>query len=865
MHPRRLYVSRALCLFVALAGVSCTLFRSPARGLEAPPVEAQVLFERARTELGAGTGAARTNAAREQLERALEVAPAWIAPRRTLDDLARGDLGGSDALEVHRQQLVERQSSAEQLYLAGRLEGAAGARRLAMAAAVDPRLAWPHHGVGVDRELTGGAAAALPAAERAFARAAGLYELSLFAQRFADLQAVVGDERGAAATLERAWERAQALAGCGFGSEAELDLNTAPSALGLRFALARAALAVRGDAVHQNRGVERVLELLRHAGGPLRDLVDLARDLPREPLGRSAAWMRHALAEAVAERADLQLAHDEPGHFALVSLGGAARAAAPETWATNSSVEQRRIEFERGAFAAAIAGWLERLPDAARGAGGLPIDPDLARLATLAAGLSESPTGPELLSLASGVARAGWIPETLAVTRAAGERELDPAQRTELAQIARYASTWDSLLAEIDLAIGALQSGAPSLLISPLEEERAALASRPTDLQELFERVERAVEAHRPGLEAWEGAAPCPEVGTISASPLQPFGPFATIAVPGPLFHDREAELELGRAGEFVPGLAQLLSGVQRVGMFGKATGRPLDGTVLRLLHAGEVAGEHLGIAFAGSLLLCEGTDADGSLARLGGGVSGAALHEGYWIDIEAERRRLARIEALHAGFEELVAPELERRLDWRGPAVDPAAPGEAALRLARAALRPALDGGDRVRLVLWNERRATGAGPLTLDDLLEVVFVHEEGHLTDRTRLLPLGENLGGVLGVALDARLSPARLEEELEYRAELVALAAVSEPRMALAEILDAARVDERRRGVHGLAYTRLLADVLSELDASLAADPERFPELNGQRYLQHQLHRLSGETVRALAEQLARKRGMAADGF
>ena len=283
------------------------------------------------------------------------------------------------------------------------------------------------------------------------------------------------------------------------------------------------------------------------------------------------------------------------------------------------------------------------------------------------------------------------------------------------------------------------------------------------------------------------------------------------------------------------------------------------------MLHAGEVAGEHLGVPYSGSLLLCEGTDADGSLARRGGGVSGAALHEGYWIDIEAERRRLARIEDLHARFERLDAVELERRLAWRGPVADPAAPGEPALRLARASLRPALDGGDRLRLALWNERRAAGRPPLSLDELLEVVFVHEEGHLTDRTRLLPLGDNLGGVLGFALDARLSPTRVEEELEYRAELVALAAVSEPRMALAEIMDAARVDERRRGVHGRAYTRLLGDFLTELDASLVADPDRFPELDGERYLQHQLHRLQGETVRELAEQLAAKRGMVADDF
>lgn len=137
----------------------------------------------------------------------------------------------------------------------------------------------------------------------------------------------------------------------------------------------------------------------------------------------------------------------------------------------------------------------------------------------------------------------------------------------------------------------------------------------------------------------------------------------------------------------------------------------------------------------------------------------------------------------------------------------------------------------------------------------MTVVETHEQGHLLDRERYLPVGENVLGVLGFTLPHLLDPATFESELEYRAEAVALASASDPRLVLAELLDFAAGDSRSHGPHGKAYRRLLEDLLLEVDRDLARDGEATHSLDPDRTLVHQLHRLTPEGLRALAVRIA----------
>jgi len=92
----------------------------------------------------------------------------------------------------------------------------------------------------------------------------------------------------------------------------------------------------------------------------------------------------------------------------------------------------------------------------------------------------------------------------------------------------------------------------------------------------------------------------------------------------------------------------------------------------------------------------------------------------------------------------------------------------------------------------------------------------------------------------------------------RRELVALAESGDPRIPLAQILDAAETGGLGPTAHAGGYQELLRDLLEVLDERITRDPRAFPEIDRGRTLVHQLHRLAPGDVRALARGLAEKR-------
>jgi hypothetical protein len=338
-------------------------------------------------------------------------------------------------------------------------------------------------------------------------------------------------------------------------------------------------------------------------------------------------------------------------------------------------------------------------------------------------------------------------------------------------------------------------------------------------------------------------------------SPRLSFGIVGELVHPGPRFSKADAEAGLGAEGAPVGGLSAGLLALHRFGIFGELVGAGPDGALLPLLALEWRSGTHLGVPWAGSVALCESADLEPQAARAGAGIAGAALHEGYWLDVDTLRAEQSHWRALARRYEGAGgAARAAQLLACAGLAVHARDEDELSrLRRAQGAL---LGEGERVRLACIAER---GAPPL--DEFVDVAGTHEEGHLCDRTRFLPLARHLPRALGFFLDCGASPRRVMERLEYRAQLVALCDCADARIPLAQVLDAA---ESGPGAgltpHAAAYAQLLRDLLATLDRELARDPHAFPLLDPARTLAQQLHRLRPEELRALARRLAHERGL-----
>ncbi|MFM8980423.1 MAG: hypothetical protein ACKOSS_08175, partial [Planctomycetia bacterium] len=211
------------------------------------------------------------------------------------------------------------------------------------------------------------------------------------------------------------------------------------------------------------------------------------------------------------------------------------------------------------------------------------------------------------------------------------------------------------------------------------------------------------------------------------------------------------------------------------------------------------------------------------------GGLAGACLPDGLWLDADAA------LEAQH----EALAP-LRR---------DPSL-AEAAARLPLPAAdgprgRTALDdpAGLRLRLLAAHQRLAPGERWASLATLQ----AHEEGHVLDLRRHLPLWRGLPATLGLLAREGFAFARFEAALERRAQLAALASSPVPYLVLAEMVDRLPAEERDGDPHSVGYREGLA----RLVAHVAARPDLYPQVDRSRLVLAQLDRLSPQQLKAAA--------------
>ena len=171
---RRAAAARFLPLvpILALAAGACrSLGSSGAPGPVAPAASALFARARAAVEAPGGDQPAARDEARVLAVRALAAEPGWVAPRRFLDDLLLRELRGPEALAEHLRHLALEPGDAGRLYLAGRLEGDAGAPRFEAAVRAARELGWGHHGLAWSHGRAGRGGPAARHERRALERA----------------------------------------------------------------------------------------------------------------------------------------------------------------------------------------------------------------------------------------------------------------------------------------------------------------------------------------------------------------------------------------------------------------------------------------------------------------------------------------------------------------------------------------------------------------------------------------------------------------------------------------------------------------------------------------------------------------------
>ena len=758
---------------------------------------------------------------RALLAEVVEAEPDWVGPARLLDVLDQGKLRGVDVLTRRREALRSASggdSYARASYLLGRLGGERGAELLDECARANPGFAWGLHGGAWSALRDGRLADAVKLEERAITRARDAFDRALFTLSLAEFKRRHEDVEAGYAVL-----KATSIEKSLSGSDAVWWRGE------------RSAFALRldgGDALEDGwrELIEVLADPLLGEDDALR-LVQLARSARREHRGLDPYGLM--LDEALAARSEVSLlferasfAHECGRHVRAATLWGELEDG--EWWAP--ARERRLASFAVGGFGVAIDRWLNGLPSFVLADSGLPKNERLARV-VLAARATVTPGDAEALrALGEACLAAGWFAEAYAL--APHLVALDPGAAQLLSERAERGF---ALLAFFDRSLGhelqplpdsSLEIGDEWLgihrFLSGLSEELGRSG-------ELFD--ESSLESLRSSLEA---------------SPIYSFSPFAALVHPGPSFSAQDDLLDVGAEGERVAGLAELGEALGRFILLGQLSGRKrADGAVFPVLWSERHSGEHEGVEWSGSVVWCEGIEPVGWLGR-NSSITGAALHDGFWIDVESVRREHARWLKLQR---EWSVEEAERALS--APA--PRSSGE----FERRALRPLLSAGERVRLAVYVDR---GGVVPTHAELLDGVARHEEGHLVDRALHMPLSSHPLRVVKLLGSAGFDPSAVLERLEYRAQLVALCETSDPRLCLADCLLMVENAPAAARAHARGYEALLNDLIERLDQQMQDDSTAWPRLSAEHALVHQLHLLKAEEVRELAEGLARDVGM-----
>ena len=268
--------------------------------------------------------------------------------------------------------------------------------------------------------------------------------------------------------------------------------------------------------------------------------------------------------------------------------------------------------------------------------------------------------------------------------------------------------------------------------------------------------------------------------------------------------------------------------------MLGQREGQPTEAILLSLAHLeSEASITTRGRTYRHDVAVGYDRRLSSYLDSQGGGLGGACLPDGIWLDADSAREA-------DFGLRSVVATD-PARLE--------------AGRRANALLPPDGPGG------LFGTSETAGAGLRLVDRYVQrrpgrawgsfsTLVAHEYGHVVEIQRHLPLLRGLPASVALIVGCGFSPLQVEMELERRAQLAALAYAEDPDLALAEMMAALPVQARTPDAHAGGYQR----AIRALAVEVYNHPARYPEIDRAYRVVPQLDRLSNEEIRQAARRI-----------
>ena len=755
-------------------------------GKTAPSIDltAQKHYQRAET-LHAAREYARASA---EIQKAIELEPWFVRAHRLFQEIENQRLRKGALLERYGKLLQDHPDRPEPYYLYGRLSSEPDGQRpfFELAVETDPDFAWGHYGLGILALLGGDTYGALESLTRAGERAPGTPEV-LVALAQAHIR-------------QGSFDTALAVIGRG-----RSDHPNDP-----RFPLA--LFALYGERGEYREAFQAILSALRTDPvrattyqGLLTFLAERADDVHTndlaETLGEVGETLRTLSAQGTYEIPALVRAY-----WHVAAAESSARLGQWE-----SAVIRYREALRGGVSLADLGHRLRRALFHARmyaqGLGvfesmqsqGLLDHPanelreSVVELRAAVIAMTEQQDGERALRLARACRRMGWLEEAVALS--AISDLLEPGQ-TEGRALRRQIRAFERFL-----------DGTRTQVLKGYREDRSAALAR------VVEECERR-------------GAQILEVDSIGASRIEEFSLFAKRV--DPTTFDR--------------GLPRLFGHFGRFAMVGQLLLSPVEFYVMRHVHVRPVEGRILGRPFKGVSVIGEGREIPARAEMQGGGIAGAAVFQGYFLNLDVVRRWARDLQDIST---RLTAEERRALLD---------APLPVCHKSKRTSLHEPLHVGEKLFLRALEREPLGEHDAALLQRLLEIVAVHERSHLADAHDFIPLGKNLFRVAGFLFGELFSSFQIQARLEYRAELAALATARESDLVLAHIVGYARLGVR--STHAVGFKRILRHFVDHLEEHL----DEFPALVPDRALVQQLHRLTREEIRRVGLALAREEGL-----
>ena len=277
--------------------------------------------------------------------------------------------------------------------------------------------------------------------------------------------------------------------------------------------------------------------------------------------------------------------------------------------------------------------------------------------------------------------------------------------------------------------------------------------------------------------------------------------------------------------------------------LVGQREGGPPEAVVCSRLHANDSSDRpRLGKRVAHRYVLGYDLKVRSFRESLDQNLGGVTIGQEFFLNMDFIHRWRHNVLST---FREFSRPGMEEDLFFDEAA--PAATREEALDLSSP-----LAARERIYFLY---SRAAGEAAGDIRTFLDMVRTHEEGHVLDADRYLPVMAHLWGIFTLALSQNLSPMLVEAYLEGNAESTALAEGPAPRLSLAQLIGFLP-SRSSAPPHSVGYY----DVVKRIVTEVYDHPERYPGIDRGRNILQQLWRLSPGELRDLGRMVTRERNL-----